>query len=674
MAHVDAGKTTLTERILFNAGRIHKIGNVDDGNTEMDSRALEQKHGITISAAATSCHWNNTDITIIDTPGHLDFTMEVERSLRVLDSAVAVFSSVAGVEPQSETVWRQAQRFGVPRICFVNKMDLVGANFEKVVTDLASQLSARPLVLQIPIGAESGFVGIVDLIAMKSLVWNNETGHQPVTGNIADDLLDLAHKRRKQLVEQLVELDDTAFETYLEKGDVFNLTTLQKLVRLGCVSGKLHPVLCGSAQGNIGVQPLLDAIAAYCPAPEDRPAVQGTNPETGIQEQRAPSNDAPLSLLVAKVQMSQYGALSFVRVYSGTMRTGDQLLNTATGNRERIGRILRMHANEQTDISEAIAGDVVAIVGLKATASGQTLCHPSAPIVLDGFECPEPVISAVIEPKKAADAQKLGQALARLKTEDPSLRVTTDPETGQTLVAGMGELHLMIALESLKEEHNVEATLGEPRVSYREALTTKGSADYTHRKQNGGVGQMARVHIVLEPTEEPGLHFESKITGGAVPRDYIPAIEKALQAAMNQGELAGYPVLGVQATLVDGAFHSNDSSALAFELATREAFRRAFMEARPVLLEPVMDVIVTVPAEYVGAVMGDLQGRRGRIDNTDTEDGMHEITASVPLANMFSYVNGLRSRTQGRGTFTMAFGNYAPVPHFLETGSKQKAS
>ncbi|MFY0611422.1 MAG: elongation factor G [Hyphomicrobiaceae bacterium] len=663
MAHVDAGKTTLTERILFNTGRIHKLGNVHDGNAEMDFRALERKHGITISAAATSCDWRDATITIIDTPGHVDFTIEVERSLRVLDSAIAVFSAVSGVEPQSETVWRQADRFGVPRLCFINKMDQVGANFDAAVVSLKERLGALPLVAQLPIGNEADFHGLVDLVSMTALAWKKGV-FEPLIEDIPPDMHDKVAVARQSLIEQIVEGDDAALELYLEKGDVFDTETTRKLIRAGCLLGRFQPVLCGSAFRNVGVQPLLDAIVDYCPGPADRPVVTGVNPGTGDIEQRAPTTDAPFVGLVSKVQMRRTGALSYVRIYSGRMDQGMSFINGATGAVERISRIKRMHADAETDIAFAEAGDVVAVVGLKATGAGETLCEPRHPLVLDGFDCPDPVIEAVIEPLTLADQHKLSSALHGMSREDPSLRISVDAESGQTLVAGMGELHLTIAVETLKEDYNVDAVIGAPRVAYREAITARSEIDHTHKKQNGGQGQFARMKLVFEPlgNDETGLLFEDRTVGGTIPKEFVPAIEKALIAAMHEGPLAGYPLLGLRATLVDGAFHSKDSSAMAFELATRDAAKLGLTQAEPVLLEPVMEVTVTTPEDHLGAVIGDLQSRRGTVLATDIAANAHEVSAHVPLANMFNYVNAVRSLSHGRAVFTMRFGHYGRVP------------
>jgi elongation factor G len=667
VAHVDAGKTTLTERILFNTGRIHRIGDVHSGNTAMDFRPIEQRHGITVSAAATSCDWNGASITIIDTPGHVDFTIEVERSLRVMDGAVAVFSAVSGVEPQSETVWRQAERFGVPRICFVNKMDQVGADFDRVIGMLTERLAARPLVVQQPLGAEQSFRGVVDLVAMRALVWADAAA-TPRVEPVPAALVAQAKAARLALVEQVVELDGHALRRYLAGGDVFDAWELRQLIRLAVIRGAGQPVLCGSAYRNVGVQPLLDAIVAYAPAPEDRPAIEGINPRTGARETRSASAEAPTVALVSKVQMSRYGTLSFVRLYAGRIARGDTLVNAGTGRTERIGRLLRMHADQETEIEMAVAGDVVAVLGLKATGTGETLSDPARPLVMAGLHCPDPVIEAVIEPRAASDHERLARSLAALAREDPSLRVSVDPETGATLVAGMGELHLMIVIETLKEDHNVEASLGAPRVSYREALTARAEIDHTHRKQSGGPGQFARVRLALEPLGDgaSGLVFESRITGGAVPAVFVAAVEKALAQCMSEGTLAGYPVIGLKATLLDGATHPKDSTPLAFELAARDAFKAAFAAGQPQLLEPVMRVVVTTPGDYLGAIIGDLQSRRGLVTGLSMHANVHEISALVPLANMVSYVNTVRSLSQGRATFSMQFGHYAALPQALQ--------
>jgi elongation factor G len=668
MAHVDAGKTTLTERILFNTGRIHKVGDVHSGTTTMDFRTIEQRHGITISAAATSCEWNGASITIIDTPGHVDFTMEVERSLRVIDSAIAVFSAVSGVEPQSETVWHQAERFDVPRICFVNKMDQVGADFDRVVGMLTNRLGARPLVIQRPLGAELPFRGVIDLVSMGALVWADGT-MTPRLEPIPAELFAHAKEARSALVEKVVEIDDDALRRYLRDGDGFDASELQRLVRLATIVGAGQPVLCGSAYRNVGVQPLLDAIVAYAPAPEDRPAIRGINPDTGAQETREASADAPTVALVSKVQMSRYGALSFVRLYAGRIARGDLLVNAATGARERIGRLLRMHADKETEIDAAAAGDVVAVLGLKATGTGETLSDPAHPLVLSGLICPDPVIEAAIEPRAASDHERLGRALARMAREDPSLRISVDPDTGLALAAGMGELHLMIVIETLKEDYDVEATIGTPRVAYREALTARAEIDHTHRKQSGGRGQYARLRLALEPLGEnaSGLVFENRAVGGAIPAMFVATVEKTLAQCMSEGTLAGYPVIGVKAILLDGETHAKDSTPMAFECATRDAFKAAFAAGQPRLLEPIMQVFVTTPSDYLGTIIGDLQSRRGSVTGSNTRANAHEVSALVPLANMFNYVNSVRSQSQGRASFTMRFSHYAAVPQALQS-------
>ena len=666
MAHVDAGKTTLTERILFNTGRIHKAGDVHSGNTAMDFRAIEQRHGITISAAATSCDWNGASITIIDTPGHVDFTIEVERSLRVIDGAIAVFSAVAGVEPQSEMVWRQAERFGVPRICFVNKMDQTGADFDSVVAMLTERLGAHPLVMQRPLGAEQRFHGMIDLVSMQAMVWLHAAATPRLEPIPAAHLAE-AKAARSALVEQVVAFDDDALKRYLGEGDRFDASELRRLVRLATLAGA-QPVLCGSAYRNVGVHPLLDAIVAYSPAPEDRPAIAGVNPHTGATETRSASADAPTLAFVSKVKVSRYGTLSFLRLYAGRVARGDVLVNAASGARERIGRLLRMHADKEAEIDAATAGDVVAVLGLKATGTGETLSHPAHPLVLPGLLCPDPVIEAVIEPRAASDQERLGQALATMAREDPSLRVGVDPENGATLVAGMGELHLMIVVETLKEDHDVEAMIGAPRVAYREALTAYAEIDHTHRKQSGGPGQYARVRLALEPLADnaSGLVFENRTSGGAVPTAFVAAVEKALTKCMSEGTLAGYSVIGLKATLLDGGTHVKDSTPMAFELATRDAFKAAFAAGKPRLLEPMMQVLVTTPGDYLGTIIGDLQSRRGAVTGSSMRANLHEVSAHVPLANMFNYVSTMRSLSQGRATFTMRFSHYAAVPQAVQ--------
>jgi elongation factor G len=665
MAHVDAGKTTLTERILFNTGRIHKVGDVHTGNTEMDSHVLEKKHGITISAAATTCAWRDAAITILDTPGHVDFTIEVERSLRVLDGAVAVFSAVAGVEPQSETVWRQADRFGVPRLCFVNKMDQVGADFGRTIEMIADRLGARTLALQVPIGSEADFAGVIDLVDLRAMLWDREG--EPRPAEIPEAMRTEVEARRGRLLETLADVDEAILDAYLSDPASLTSQGIKAAIRRACLACRLTPVLCGSAYRNIGVQPLLDAIVDFAPAPWDRPAVEGLNPRTGQTEQRLPRADEPLSALVSKVQTSRFGALAYLRLYSGRLEPGMAVVNAANGKVERIGRLLRMHADDQTEIDEAVAGDVVAAVGLKSVGAGQTLSDPRRPIVLSGFVVPDPVIEAVIEPRSSKDQERLGQALALMARGDPSLRVAVDRETGQTLVSGMGELHLQICVETLKEDFGVEAKIGPPEVSYRAAPSRRAVVDHTLRKQTGGPGQMARVKLAFEPLPEgeTGLVFVNQVVGGAVPREFTPAIEKALHQAMLDGGPAGHPVIGLKATLLDGAFHEKDSSGLAFENATREAFRIGFDRTEPILLEPLMRVVISTPEAAMGAVIGDLQGRRGQVLATEPVGRSHEVVAEAPLGEMFNYVSALRSLSQGRASFSMKLARYAPLPSAL---------
>jgi elongation factor G len=665
MAHVDAGKTTLTERILFNTGRIHRAGDVHSGNTETDFHALEKRHGITISAAAISCEWNDASITIIDTPGHVDFQIEVERSLRVLDGAIAVFSAVSGVEPQSETVWRQADRFDVPRLCFVNKMDQVGADFSRTVQMIADRLGARPIVLQLPVGREGDFVGVIDLISMQALRWEAAPA-PPIIGAVPVWMRDAANAARARLLEALADQDDAVMAAYVS-GAAVDASQIKAAIRKACIAGRLTPVLCGSAYRNVGVQPLLDAIVDYAPAPIDRPAVRGTDPRSGDVAQRLPRPDEPFVALVSKVQTSRFGALAFIRVYAGRIAPGSLVVNAATARVERVGRLLRMHAGSQAEIGEASAGDVVAVIGLKSVAAGDTLSDPARPIVLCGFVVPAPVIEAVIEPRVGQEQERLGQALAMMARSDPSLRLAVDRESGQTLLRGMGELHLQIAVETLKEDFNVDAVIGAPHVAYRAAASRRAEVDHTLRKQSGGPGQMARVRLAFEPLAEgeTGLVFESKIIGGAIPGEFVPSIEKALRQCLQDGGPGGYPVLGLKVSLLDGAFHQKDSSGLAFELATRAAFRIGFAQAAPILLEPVMRIVVTTPEGYLGGVIGDLQSRRGQVLATEAVARAHEVIAEAPLAELFNYVGALRSLSQGRASHTMAFSRYAPVPKAL---------
>ena len=664
MAHIDAGKTTTTERILYYTGRSYKIGEVHDGTATMDWMEQEQERGITITSAATTCEWRDHLINIIDTPGHVDFTIEVERSLRVLDGAVTVFDSVAGVEPQSETVWRQADKYNVPRICFVNKMDRVGADFHRCVQMIIDRLGAVPLVLQLPIGSESEYIGVVDLIRMKAIVWTDETmGAEFEIQDIPAELADQAAEFREKLVDLAVEQDDAAMEAYLD-GVEPDEETLKRCIRKGTVSLTFVPVLNGSAFKNKGVQPLLDAVVDFLPSPADVPNVKGVDPDTDEPLTRRSADDESLSMLAFKVMTDPFvGSLTFVRIYSGVMKTGISVLNTVKQNRERIGRMLLMHANHREDIKEAYAGDIVAIAGLKSTTTGETLSDPKNLIILERMEFPEPVIEVAVEPKTKSDQEKMGVALGRLAQEDPSFRVTSDPESGQTVIKGMGELHLEILVDRMKREFKVEASVGAPQVAYRETITRRAEIDYTHKKQTGGSGQFARVKLVFEPLESgEGFVFESKVTGGSVPREYVPGVEKGLKSARDTGVLAGFPLIDFKATLIDGASHDVDSSVLAFEIATRAAYREGIPRAAPVLLEPMMRVEVVTPEEYMGDIIGDLNSRRGQVTGMDSRGNAQVINAMVPLANMFGYVNNLRSMSQGRAQYTMHFDHYEKVP------------
>lgn len=655
MAHVDAGKTTLTERILLNTGRIHRAGEVHDGTAFTDSHALEKKHGITISAAATYCTWGDAEITIVDTPGHVDFTIEVERSLRVLDGAVAVFSAVSGVEPQSETVWRQAAKHGTPVIAFVNKMDSMGADFASVIAEIEERLGAVALALQAPIGIEGEFSGVVDLINMRAITWKDE---KPITGPVPD--LAVAEAARMALVEKLAGFDDEVLQHYLE-GQPVPVDLLQHAVRQACISRAGVPVLCGSAYRNIGVQPMLDAIASYLPSPLDRPPVCGSDGDCKVERAADPS--APVVALVAKSRVTRFGALTTLRLYSGRIEKGTVLLNPATERRERVGRIVRLHADQEIEVDAAEAGDIVAVIGLKSVSAGDTLCDPSAPILLEGLDCPAPVIEAVIEAATSVEQEKLGRVLADMAREDPSLRIGSDPETGQILVAGQGELHLQICLEELVESHGLEARLGAPRVAYREALTKEAQVDRTLRKQSGGQGQFARVKLMVAPLAEgeTGLVFENRLVGGAIPADYVPAVIKGLEAALSAGPY-GWPMAGMRVVLLDGAYHPVDSSAAAFERVAREAAAEAFADADVVVLEPIMRAEIVVPDEHLGAVLGDLGSRRGIVADSQASVSGHEVTASVPLAKMFGYVGDLRSLSRGRASFSMVFDRYEKVP------------
>ena len=664
MAHIDAGKTTTTERVLYYSGKSHKIGEVHDGAATMDWMEQEQERGITITSAATTTFWQDKRLNIIDTPGHVDFTIEVERSLRVLDGAVAVLDANAGVEPQTETVWRQGDKYNVPRIIFINKMDKLGADFYRSVETIIDRLGANPVCIQLPIGAESEFEGVVDLVQMKGVVWEEESlGAKFNVVDIPGDLADKASEYREKLIEAAVELDEAAMEDYLE-GNEPDEATLKALIRKGTVSGEIVPVICGSAFKNKGVQPLLDAVVDYLPSPIEVPAIKGIDPKTESETDRKSSDDEPLSMLAFKIMNDPFvGSLTFCRIYSGKLETGVSLMNTVKEKRERIGRMLLMHSNSREDIKEAHAGDIVAIAGLKETTTGDTLCDPLKPVILERMEFPDPVIEIAIEPKTKGDQEKMGLALNRLASEDPSFRVSTDEESGQTIIAGMGELHLDILVDRMKREFKVEANIGAPQVAYRETITREHEIDYTHKKQSGGSGQFARVKLVLEPIETGlGFEFESKVVGGSVPKEYIPGVEKGIASVMTSGPIAGFPMVDIKATLIDGAYHDVDSSVLAFEIAGRAAFREGCQKAAPKLLEPIMKVEVVTPDDYMGDIIGDLNSRRGQIQGTEPRGVATVINAFVPLANMFGYVNNLRSMSQGRAQFTMQFAHYEQVP------------
>jgi elongation factor G len=664
MAHIDAGKTTTTERILFYTGRSYKIGEVHDGAATMDWMEQEQERGITITSAATTASWRDHRVNIIDTPGHVDFTIEVERSLRVLDGAVAVFDSVAGVEPQSETVWRQADKYHVPRICFVNKMDRIGADFERCVEMIIDRLGAHPLVIQLPIGTEAEMRGVIDLVKMKGIIWHDETlGAQFEYIDIPEELADAAAEWREKLVEAAVEQDDAAMEAYLE-GNEPDEDTLKKCIRKGTLSLTFVPVLCGSAFKNKGVQPLLDAVVDFLPSPLDVLAINGVKPGTDEPIERHSSDEEPFAALAFKIMTDPFvGSLTFVRIYSGVLETGANMINTVKDKRERVGRMLEMHANDRKDVKIARAGDILALAGLKDTTTGDTLCDPNHPVILERMEFPEPVIEIAVEPKTKADQEKMGVALNRLAQEDPSFRVSTDEESGQTIIKGMGELHLEIIVDRMKREFKVEANVGAPQVAYREKFGKAVDIDYTHKKQSGGSGQFARIKVRFEPGETgSGFVFENSVTGGNIPREYIPGVEKGFNSARDAGSIAGFPVIDFKATLYDGGYHDVDSSVMAFEIAARAAFREALEKGSPKLLEPVMNVEVVTPEEYMGDIIGDLNSRRGQVGSMDSRGNARVITAMVPLANMFGYVNTLRSMSQGRATFTMAFDHYDQVP------------
>ena len=668
MAHIDAGKTTTTERILYYTGKSYKIGEVHDGAAVMDHMEQEQERGITITSAATTCVWNDHRINIIDTPGHVDFTIEVERSLRVLDGAVTVFDSVAGVEPQTETVWRQANTYSVPRMCFVNKMDRIGADFYRTVEMVRDRLQANPLVIQLPIGAggpesQKPFIGLVDIVKMKALIWQDEElGATWEEVDIPADMVDEANSYREQMMETIATQDEELMENYLGGGEVSE-NEIKHAIRLGTLAFDFVPILCGSAFKNKGVQPMLDAVIDYLPSPLDIPPAEGTNIRGDEVITREADEKAPFAALAFKIVSDPFGKLTYFRVYSGTINKGDELYNSVKEDRERLGRILLMHANQREDLDSAMAGDIVAGLGFKHVTTGDTLCDRSEPVVLERMEFPEPVIHVAIEPKTKSDQEKLGKALKSLSDEDPTFRIRSDEETGQTVISGMGELHLEVLVDRMQREFSVEATVGKPQVAYRETITQPVTkVEYRHIKQSGGSGQFAVVKIDMEPNPGGGYEFEDKITGGRIPREYINPTNQGLQAALDNGVLAGYPTVDVKVSLVDGQYHDVDSSEMAFKIAGQAAFRKAAQMAKPVLIEPIMAVEVVTPEEYMGDVMGDLSSRRGRVGGMEARGNTQVVNAQVPLSEMFGYSTDLRSRTQGRATYTMQFAEYQQVP------------
>jgi len=663
MAHIDAGKTTTTERILYYTGKSHKIGEVHDGAATMDWMEQEQERGITITSAATTCYWRQHRINVIDTPGHVDFTIEVERSLRVLDGAVAVFDGVAGVEPQSETVWRQADKYRVPRICYANKMDRIGANFFRCVDMINDRLGVTPLVLNLPIGIESEFKGVVDVIKNKGIVWNDESlGAKYEEVEVPEDMKEKVAEYRAKMIEMVVEMDDAVMEAYFE-GKEPDEETIKKCIRKGTIEMKFVPVLCGSSFKNKGVQTLLDAIVDYLPSPVDIPPVEGVDLKDQVAIRKADDSE-PFAGLAFKIMNDPFvGSITFLRVYSGVLEAGTYVLNSVKDKKERIGRMLLMHSNHREEIKEARAGDIVALAGLKDTTTGDTLCVPEKPVILEKMEFPDPVIEVAVEPKTKADIEKMGIALNRLAMEDPSFRVSVDQESGQTVIKGMGELHLDILVDRMRREFKVDANVGAPQVAYRETISKTYDEDYTHKKQTGGAGQFARVKIKFEPLEAgSGLVFANEVVGGNVPKEYIPAVEKGLRLAAETGVVAGFPCTDFKATLYDGAYHDVDSSTMAFEIAAKAAFREGIAAAAPKLLEPIMKVEVVTPEEYMGDIIGDLNSRRGQVNGMDTRGNARVIDAFVPLSNMFGYVNNLRSMSQGRAQYSMVFEKYAEVP------------
>ena len=667
MAHIDAGKTTATERILFYTGITHRIGEVHEGTATMDYMEQEQERGITITSAATTCEWKDVRINIIDTPGHVDFTAEVERSLRVLDGAVALFDSVSGVQPQTETVWRQGDKYKVPRICFVNKMDKNGADFEHVLETIRKRLGARPVALQIPIGAEAGFKGVVDLIEMKAIIWHDETlGAEYNEEPIPADLVKKAEAFRLQLIEIIAETDDVLLEKFLE-GETPTVEELKAGIRQATIDLKVFPVICGSAFKNKGVQTLLDAVVDYLPSPLDKPPVEGPNPDHLDRiEIRKPDDNEPLAAFGFKIINDPFGKLCFVRVYSGSLKTGDTVLNPRTGKTDRIGRLVKMHANKREDVTEILAGDICACVGLKELKTGDTLCAPNHPIALGAITFPETVISVAIEPKTKADQEKMGLALARLADEDPTFKVRTDEDSGQTIISGMGELHLEILVDRMKREYKVEANVGEPKVAFRETIRKKADAEGKYIRQTGGSGHYGHCKLRVEPNEPgKGYEFVNEIKGGSVPREFIKPIDQGVQGAIELGILAGYPIVDVKVSLYDGSYHEVDSDEMAFKIAGSMAFKEAARKASPVLLEPVMAVEVTVPEEHMGTIIGDINSRRGRIEHVDRIGGSQVIKAIVPLKEMFGYVNEIRSSTQGRASYSMQFARYEEAPRMI---------
>ena len=674
MAHIDAGKTTTTERILYYTGKSHKIGEVHDGAATMDWMEQEQERGITITSAATTAFWRDHRINVIDTPGHVDFTVEVERCLRVLDGAITVFDGVAGVEPQSETVWRQADKYGVPRICFANKMDRIGADFYRCVDMIKTRLGARPMVMALPIGAEADFKGIVDILNKRAIIWHSEDlGASFEYQEIPDDLKEKAEQYYNEMVEMAAEMDDAVMEAYFE-GNMPDTETLKACIREGTISQSFIPVFCGSAFKNKGVQTLLDAVVDYLPSPIDIPQARGVIAGTDQEYVCASEDDKPLAGLAFKIMNDPFvGSLTFVRIYQGTLTSGTYVTNTVKDKKERVGRMLLMHANHREEIKEARAGDIVALVGLKDTTTGDTLCGDNLKVILEKMDFPDPVIEIAVEPKTKADVEKMGLALNRLAMEDPSFRVTSNTETGQTVIKGMGELHLEIIVDRLKREFKVEANVGAPQVAYRETISKEYDCDYTHKKQSGGSGQFARVKIKFTPLEPgSGFQFESTVVGGTVPKEYIPGVEKGLRASLETGVLAGFPVTDFKANLYDGAYHDVDSSTMAFEIAARAAFREGMSKAGPKLLEPIMKVEIVTPEDYMGDIIGDLNSRRGQVSGMDQRGNARVIDATVPLANMFGYVNTLRSMSQGRAQYSMVFSHYADVPQMVADEIKAK--